>query len=70
MKIPEAGELWKNTKSGEVYEILDLARMEDDQSIVVVYKDRRNERWVRPLNKFLSRVYTAEGSYFRFILQD
>jgi len=68
--IPAVGEIWEHCKSGHLYEIVTLARLEDGQTIMVVYKDVNNCNlvWVRELDNFLKMSKDIDNNVFsRFI---
>lgn len=62
--------LWRHYK-GEVYEVLHVAKKEGTLEDLVVYKGpfldiNPNGMWVRPLNKFVEKVYYNGSLVNRF----
>lgn len=74
--IPKIGEVWQHVKSGGIYEIVVIGRMQTknelDMAECVVYKSLREKDkfgvgsiWVRPLKDFLE---IGDDNIPRFIL--
>ena len=54
--IPKAGEKWKHFK-GHVYKIIGLGNHTERMELVVIYQEAGDcTYWVRPLEKFMSKV--------------
>lgn len=55
------GQRWRHYK-GETYEVVGIASTESDRQQMVVYRHPGTvgSMWIRPVESFLSRIYTVE----------
>ena len=54
----EKGSLGENKKTGNLYEVLDVAQHSEDESPLVIYKRARNDMkklWARPADLWLKK---------------
>ncbi len=54
----EKGSLWKNKKTGNLYEVLGVAQQSEDESALVIYKRARTDMkklWARPADLWLEK---------------
>ncbi|GAB56231.1 hypothetical protein GPUN_2116 [Glaciecola punicea ACAM 611] len=54
---------------GEFYEVIDLVRHSEDESLLVLYRPLYGEGllWVRPYDMFIGQVQTQNGERKRFV---
>lgn len=64
---PLQGTFWKHLKTGGVYEIIRVARIESDLTPAIVYESMRGEVWVRPEAEFMDgrfeQVHLNQGGF-------
>ena len=70
---PKKGETYAHFKTGNLYKILELAKDENLEEVVVYeaqYKNKESQIWVRPLKNFLEKVEWKGKLVKRFSLVD
>lgn len=60
----------RHIKSGGIYEIVCHAQMESSGEMVVVYRGRTGQNWVRPVHEMAARFVDATEEEFRAELTD
>ena len=69
VELPRPGQWWIHQKTGEVYQIVAIVRLEKTQELYVHYQNMKSGPWARPLNEFVQLVPQIEAMGFgeRFI---
>lgn len=63
-KVPTSGSLWKHLKTGTIYKVVSVCKMEADLTVGVLYKkaDETELPWCRPLAEFMDGRFQQENT--------